>query len=188
MNIIYATKKHYIEQCKKIAEKGDKADFDDLGSIEKIINKDNTEPLIVQTYLRLISKYKNDKFSEQINKYLVFLPKELIKEQFPNYYSNKFPSSDLFIEIWKSIERYNDDWSLILKIIYYKKFGLFEMRDDDIKGFTDYTKNKELMMYILVRRILNGIIKPVQNIDISEASIEYQQKLSKIQEKLMIKI
>ena len=118
MNKIYATKKHYIEQCKKIAEKGDN------------INKDNTEPLIVQTYLGLISKYKNNKFSEKINKYLVFLPKELIKDQFPYYYSNKFPSSDLFIEIWKSIERYNDDWPMLLKIIYYNKFGLFEMRDE----------------------------------------------------------
>ena len=36
------------------------------------------------------------------------------------------------------------------------------------------------MMYILVRRIVNGIIKQAQDIDISEASIEYQQKLIEI--------
>lgn len=61
--------------------------------------------------------------------------------------------------------------------MYYNKFALFQMKDDDIKGFTDYTQNKELMMYILTRRIVNGIIKHVNKIDISDTPIEYQQKL-----------
>ena len=48
--------------------------------------------------------------------------------------------------------------------MYYNKLILLEMREDDIKGFTDYTTNKELMIYILVKRIVHGIIKHVKNI------------------------
>ena len=82
MSKIRATKENYIKICEKIVLKGDKVNFNDLNTIEKIISKDNTEPLFVLTYLKLINEFKNDKYSEEIIKYLDFLPKELIKEHF----------------------------------------------------------------------------------------------------------
>ena len=63
-----------------------------------------------------------------------------------------------------------------LKILFYNKFATLGKKIN-IKGFTEYEKNKELMLYILTRRIVDGIIKHINNIIEIEFPIESNQEL-----------
>ena len=60
-----------------------------------------------------------------------------------------------------------------LKILFYNKFTTLGKKIN-IKGFE---KNKELMLYILTRRIVDGIIKHINNIIEIEFPIESNQEL-----------
>ena len=76
MNKINETKEENRKVCENILKKGDKQDQDDLNIIEKIISKDNTEPIYIEAYLKLLKKLKSEQFLKQITKYEYFLPIE----------------------------------------------------------------------------------------------------------------
>ena len=54
MNKIYETKKKFKEQFNIIQEKGEKVEYNDLHTAEKIISKDNSEPMFIISYLKLL--------------------------------------------------------------------------------------------------------------------------------------
>ena len=162
MNKINETKEKFKEQFSKIEEKGEKVEYNDLYTAEKIISKDNSEPMFIISYLKLIEKFENNKYSEKTENYLPFLSGEVIKQNFPSFYGKKINSSILFQNLLGKIETFNKNWFLLLKIIFYNKLNIFPNMNE-IKGFADYSSNKELVIYNLGRRILNGIIQHINN-------------------------
>ena len=158
---IYKTKEKFKEQFKKIEEKGEKVEYRDLDTLEIIISKDNTEPMFIISYLKLVEKFENDKYSEKIKKYLPFLPREVIKQHFPSYYKEKKDSSSLFKNLLETIESFRKYWDIMKKIMFYNKLDI--KNKDEIKGVSEYSSNKELVIYNLYRRISKGIIQHINN-------------------------
>ena len=167
MDKINATKEENRKVCENILKKGDKQDQDDLNIIEKIISKDNTEPIYIEAYLKLLKKLKSEQFLKQIIKYEYFLPKELINKEFAELYPKKYSSSELFHKLYEKIISYNNPTDLNEKMLFYKDLVSIvpDYYINYIKGFTDYSSNKELSIFIIILRIKKGIIKHIKEIE-----------------------
>lgn len=161
MNKIREAKEKLKAQFKKIEEKGENVEYNDLNAIEKIISKDNTEPMFIIFYLQLIEKFEKDKYDEKIKKYLPFLSIEDINKHFPSYLNLKTDSSKLFEILFDKIKSFKRDWFLMLKINYFNELSDFKNDDIIIKGVLEYSSNKNLFLYNLFRRIINGIIQHI---------------------------
>lgn len=163
MNKINEIKNQYRQICDKITKK-EFLDKKDLNVIENIISKDNTEPEIVLTYLKLVQKFKSEQFLNQIEKYKYFISKEIINKGFSTNYEKKLSSSDLFTMLYKKIINYSDSMTFNEKMSFYNNLVDIDSNYDKIKGFTDYKTNKELTIFILVQNIKKGIQKYVKEI------------------------
>ena len=139
----------------------------DLINVENIISKDNTSPIFIQTYLTLLKELKKiELLKKKIKKYEYFVPKELINQEFSEFYEKKLSSAQLLNDLFQKIITYLKTFSFDKKVKFYKEFCsiLPDFSDDDIKGFTDYKTNKELSIFILAQKIKNGIIKHIKQI------------------------
>ena len=139
----------------------------DLIEVENIISKDNTEPIFIHTYLTLLKKLKKIELLKTIiKKYEYFVPKELINEEFSEFYEKKLSSKQLFNNLYQKIITYLKTFSFDKKVKFFKEFCsiLPDFSDNDIKGFTDYKSNKELSIFILAQKIKSGIITHIKQI------------------------
>ena len=181
MNKINKDKEQKKQICENIFKKADEElVIEDLITVEDIISKINTEPIIILTYLKLFKKFKKkEEYMQQIINYDFFLS----KEQFQQINEKKLSSSALlFTELYDniakcsgSIELNNKDFLFLMLIskseVLDKKF---------LKGFTDYESNPELSIFILVQNVKQSIIKRIKkvksfNIDKSNKLIKYYQ-------------
>ena len=117
--------------------------------------------MFIISYLKLVKKFENDKYFEKTKKYLPFLPREVIKQHFPSYYKDKKDSSSLFKNLLETIESFRKYWDITKKIMFYNKLDI--KNKDEIKGVSEYSSNKELVIYNLYRRISKGIIQHINN-------------------------
>jgi len=163
MNKINEIKNQYRQICDIIIKK-EFLDMKDLNVIEEIISKDNTEPEFVLTYLKLVQKFKKEEFLNQIEKYKYYLSKEIISKEFSKFYEKKLSSSDLFTMLWKKIINYPNLKTFNEKMSFYNDLVNIDSSYDNIKGFVDHKKNKELTIFILVQNIKKGIFKYVKEI------------------------
>ena len=116
------------------------------------------------TYLKLIEKFNKDNLKTYFNKYTHILSKETINKNFPQFNSEKQSSSSLFLNTLEKILKYKNTNISFLEIAFYNDLVYINPEYDDIRGFTNYEKNKELAIFILVIRIKNGIIKHIKKI------------------------
>ena len=166
MDKINETKRDIIKECQNILDKNDKQSINDLNFVEKLMLKDNTEPVVIKTYLKLLQKFNNEEFLEAIKKYEHFLSKESFDNEFSKVYQKKLSSSELFSIIYKRITEYNKNDDSEKKLDFYQNlvFNVPIYDETGIKGFTDYQRNRELTIYILVQNIIKGLMKRVNNI------------------------
>ena len=169
MNKINEIKRNNIKDCQNILGKSDKQTIDDLNTVDKIMLKDNTEPVIIITYLKLLQKFNNKKFLEKIKKYEYFLSKELFNNEFSKVYKKEISSSELFQIVFDKIIKFSDKQNYSENMTFYKNLVLKIpiYREKEIRGYTDYQRNKELTLYILVKNIIKGIAKHINDIKIS---------------------
>ena len=166
MDKINETKTENKEQCEIICNKEGEFVQNDLDLIEKIIAQDNTEPIFILAYLKVIKHLKKQDFKNQIAKYIFFLSKELIKKNFPEYLDMKESSSEMFEKLYENILKSSfDSKNVTEKIFFHNSLTFFDKNCVDIKGFTDYNKNKELSIYFLVKKVKEGIIKRINKIE-----------------------
>ena len=164
MDKINEIKIQYRQTCENILKKKEKMDENDLNTIEKIILKDNTEPIFILTYLKLIKKFKKSEFLNKIMQYKWFLTKDLLEKEFPEFCNQKIPSSEILFTLFNKIMNCPILKNLKEKIKFYNELVFIEDKSDDIKGFIDYERNKELERHILVINIKKGIIKHIEGI------------------------
>ena len=194
MDKINEIKKENIKLCQNILDKNDKQTESDLYEVEKIISKDNTEPIFINTYLKLLLKFKKNIFLETIKKYEYYLSKDLMNKEFSLFYQKKFSSAQLYYNLIEKIILYLELEDVIDKKSFYQDIilSLPKYDDKDIKGFTDYYANKELSIYILVQHIKNSIIKHLNDVknykaDKNDPAIKFQLSMLK-EAKIMKKV
>ena len=175
--------------CEDILKRLDKLEKKDSEAIEKIISKDNTEPIYILAYLKLIKKLREKELINEIEKYKFFLSEELIKANFPEFTGEKISSSRLFKNIIDKIINYNN----IIKsknlteekILFYKSLFSYDIKCEKIKGDIDYKQNKELAIYYLFNKIREGLIKcinKINNYQINEENEKIKEQKKIIEE------
>ena len=164
MNKIETKKIANIQKCEKILKGLNGDNKNELNEIEDIIRKDNTEEIFILTYLKLIAKFNKDNLETHFDKYIHILSKKTINENFPQFNNKKQSSSFLFFNTLNKILKYKNTNIPFQKIDFYKELVYINPKYDNIRGFTNYEKNKELSIFILVIRIKNGIIKHIKKI------------------------
>ena len=175
--------------CEDILKRLDKLEKKDSEAIEKIISKDNTEPIFILAYLKLIKKLREKDLINEIEKYKFFLSEELIKANFPEFTGEKISSSRLFKNIIDKIINYNN----IIKsknlteekILFYKSLFSYDIKCEKIKGDIDYKQNKELAIYYLFNKIREGLIKcinKINNYQINEENEKIKEQKKIIEE------
>jgi len=154
--------------CENILQKKDNFMKEELCFVENIIKKDNTDPIIILTYLKLLRKFKKEELLENIKKYEFFLPKETINKEFSETYIKMSSSSELFYMLYSKISSFSYTIGLVEKNIIFSVIisNLLNHDSNYIRGFTDYASNKELSIFILVRNIKKGIIKRLNKINV----------------------
>ena len=165
MNKIKAQKNLNIQKCEKILKELNENNKNDFYEIENIIRKDNTEEIFILTYLKLIEKFNGKNLENEFDRYMHILSKESINKNFPQFNDKKVSSSDLFFNIYNKILNYRKNDDSYKKVQFYKELVYINPKYDNIRGFTDYEKNKELAIYFLVIRIKVGIIKHIKKIE-----------------------
>ena len=164
-------KKDHIAICEKINQKKDYSNQENLAKVEKMISQDNTDPIVVQTYLKIINKLNNANLIENIKKYEFFLSKEWINKEFSNTYKKELSSSDLFYRLFDHITTFSTHMNPLEKLNFYKgieNIGPDLKLKDVIKGFTDYSTNKELSIFIIVQNIKKRILNRIDEIEVKE--------------------
>ena len=175
--------------CEDILKRLDKLEKKDSEAIEKIISKDNTEPIFILAYLKSIKKLREKDLINEIEKYKFFLSEELIKANFPEFTGEKISSSRLFKNIIDKIINYNN----IIKsknlteekILFYKSLFSYDIKCEKIKGDIDYKQNKELAIYYLFNKIREGLIKcinKINNYQINEENEKIKEQKKIIEE------
>jgi len=188
INEVNNIKKDNIAICEEINQKKDYSNKENLTKIEKIISRDNTDPIVVQTYLKIINKLNNASLLQNIKKYEFFLSKEWINKEFSNTYKKELSSSDLFYRLFDHITTFSTDMNPREKLNFYRGIGNIgpDLKlKDVIKGFTDYSTNKELSIFIIVQNIKKRILNRIDEMEIKQnnnkdsISIYYDKKLLK---------
>jgi len=183
---INAIKKGNIDICEKINQKKDYSNQENLAIVEKIISRDNTDPIVIQTYLKILNKLNNENLLQNIIKYEFFLSKEWISKEFNNTYKKELSSSDLFYRLFDHITTFSTDMNPIEKFNFYRGIGNIGPDlnlKDVIKGFADYSTNKELSIFIIVQNIKKRILNHIDEIEIKKnnykdnISISFDKKM-----------
>ena len=186
INEVNNIKKDNIAICEEINRKKDYSNKENLTKIEKIISRDNTDPIVVQTYLKIINKLNNASLLQNIKKYEFFLSKEWINKEFSNTYKKELSSSDLFYRLFNHITTFSTDMNPLEKLNFYRCIGNIgpDLKlKDVIKGFTDYSTNKELSIFIIVQNIKKRILNHIDEIEIKKnnykdnISISFDKKM-----------
>ena len=171
INEVNNIKKDNIAICEEINRKKDYSNKENLTKIEKIISRDNTDPIVVQTYLKIINKLNNASLLQNIKKYEFFLSKEWINKEFSNTYKKELSSSDLFYRLFNHITTFSTDMNPLEKLNFYRGIGNIgpDLKlKDVIKGFTDYSTNKELSIFIIVQNIKKRILNRIDEMEIKQ--------------------
>ena len=171
IDIINDIKKDNIATCEMINQKEDYSNQENLTKVENIISRDNTEPIVVQTYLKIINKLNNANLLQNIKKYEFFLSKEWINKEFGNSYKKELSSSELFYRLFDHITTFSTDMSPQEKLNFYRGIGNIgpDLKlKDVIKGFTDYNRNKELSIFIIVQNIKQRILNRIDEIEVKQ--------------------
>ena len=153
-----------------------------------MISQDNTEPIVVHTYLKIINKLNKANLIQNIKKYEFFLSKEWINKEFSNTYKKELSSSDLFSRLFDHITTFSKRMNPLEKLNFYKGIGNIgpDLKlKDVIKGFTDYSTNKELSILIIVQNIKKKILNRIDEIEVKQ--ISKKQSISLYFDKQMLK-
>lgn len=185
MEKIFETKNEFKKECDEINIEED-LDEEDLKKAEVIISRDNTDPQFVLTYLNLVRKFNNEIFLDELEKYKYFIPKEIINEHFGKFYQKEISASELFKLLYNKIMKFSYSMKSTEKISFYLDISHIETEYDIINGIAaDYKNTKELVIYILVHNIQQGIIdriKQIKDYTVNENDVVIKEFIKKIKE------
>ena len=184
MNKIIAKKDSNIRKCEKILNEINSGDNkNNLSEIEDIMRKDNSEQIFILTFLKLIETLNKENLEDQFDKYIHILSKDSINQNFPKFNHKKVSSVKLFSDIFDKILNLKNFDKSLEKVQFYNDLIYIDSKLDNIRGFTNYEKNKELSIYILVTQIKKGIAKHIKKIE--DFTVNNDDILIKMQRQLI---
>ena len=184
MNKIIAKKDSNIRKCEKILnEINSGGNKNNLSEIEDIMRKDNSEQIFILTFLKLIETLNKENLEDQFDKYIHILSKDSINQNFPKFNHKKVSSVKLFSDIFDKILNLKNFDKSLEKVQFYNDLIYIDSKLDNIRGFTNYEKNKELSIYILVTQIKKGIAKHIKKIE--DFTVNNDDILIKMQRQLI---
>ena len=187
MKKVFETKNQLQLKCKEIIKNEENSNENDLRLIKNIISRDNTDPIFVLIYLKMVRKLDNENFLGEIEKYKYFLSKEIINNEFGKFYKKDLSSWELFKWLCDKIMDFDNSMTSTEKMCFFLDITSIETKYNIIKGIADFQNSKELTIYILVHNIQQGIIyriKKIKSYKIDEKDSlinSFQEKIKEVE-------